>query len=259
MHSLASPKADLLVIDHYEHDREFECKCRSFAAKILVFDDATARDHDCDVLLDAGAADAAIYAGRVPSHAAVLVGPAYALMRQSFIRHREAALARRDGRPVKSILVCCGATDPMNCTEAVLEAIAGIADDVAITIVLSSRAPHLDVVRRCLRGNMHLRLDADGMAELMTDADLAIGAPGVTAFERAVLGLPSILVTFADNQRGVARTMTDAGAVVDAGALDSGLTARLQRLLKSMLDDGETRCRMGQAASALIEGRGALR
>jgi UDP-2,4-diacetamido-2,4,6-trideoxy-beta-L-altropyranose hydrolase len=259
MRSLGSPTADLIVIDHYGRDREFDSECRSFGGKILVFDDATSRDHDCDLLLDSGAASAAIYTGRVPSHAAVLVGPAYALMRQSFIRHREAALARRDGRPVRSILVSCGATDPKNCTEAVLEAVVGIADDVAITIALSSRAPHLDAVRRSLRGNMHLRLDTDNMAELMIDADLAIGAPGATAFERAVLGLPSIMVTFAENQRGVARMMTNAGAVVDAGALDSGLTARLRHLLKRMLDDGETRSRMGHAASALIDGRGALR
>src|SRR5579885_2967624 len=83
-----TPQADLLVIDHYDRDRQFESRCRPFASKILAIDDATGRDHDCDILVDAGAADVAIYAGHVPSHAAVLVGPAYALMRQAFIRHR---------------------------------------------------------------------------------------------------------------------------------------------------------------------------
>jgi UDP-2,4-diacetamido-2,4,6-trideoxy-beta-L-altropyranose hydrolase len=241
MRAQASLKADLIVIDHYERDRQFESQCRLFAHKILAFDDATGRDHDCQILVDSGATDATIYVDHVPSHAVVLAGPAYALMRRSFIQHREAALARRDGRPVKSILVSCGATDPMNCTAAVLEALAGIALNATITVALSSRAPHLGAVRRGLRGNMRLRLDADDMAELMTNADFAVGAPGATAFERAVLGLPSILITYADNQRGIARMMSDAGGTIDAGTLDEGLVGRLRRLLKGALEDGETR------------------
>jgi UDP-2,4-diacetamido-2,4,6-trideoxy-beta-L-altropyranose hydrolase len=256
-----SQKVDLVVVDHYEHDHEFESKCRVFGSKILAFDDATDRDHDCDILVDSGAADATIYAGHVPYHALVVAGPAYALMRQSFIRSREVALRRRDGRSIKSILVCCGATDPANCTQSVLRAVSGLADDIAITIVLSSRAPHLDAVRQSLRGRMRLLLDVDGdsMAGLMTEADLAVGAPGTTAFERAVLGLPSILVTFADNQQGVSRMMSNAGAAIDAGLLDRDLVGRLQHLLKNVLENGETRKRMANTASALVDGRGALR
>ena len=41
------------------------------------------------------------------------------------------------------------------------------------------------------------------MVPLMLQADLAIGAGGVTAWERCCLGLPSMLVTLAGNQRGV--------------------------------------------------------
>jgi len=257
--AVAPGGAVLVVVDQYERDQSFERSCRSFASKILAFDDTSRRHHDCDVLLDSGAAEPAVYVDRVPSHAAVLTGSAYALMRRSFIERREAALARRDGRPVKSILVSCGATDPMNCTVPVLKALAGIVHDATITVVLSSRAPHLDSVRRHLHRNMQLRLDANNIAELMTDADLAVGAPGATAFERAVLGLPSIMVAFADNQRGVARMMSDAGAVIDAGTLDSGLVERLRRLLKRALEDGELRRRMAKTATALIDGRGALR
>jgi UDP-2,4-diacetamido-2,4,6-trideoxy-beta-L-altropyranose hydrolase len=259
LRSDTSGQVALVVVDHYQRGRQFETKCRGFASRILAFDDASGRDHNCDVLLDAGASDASIYAGHVPTHASVLAGPAHALTRRSFRLRRGEALARRDGRPVKSILVCCGATDPMNCTEAVLEALPDIASDITITIALSSRAPHLEAVRRRLQVNMRLQLDADNLAELMTEAELAIGAPGVMAFERAVLGLPSILVTFADNQRGVARIMTNAGAVLDAGGLDSKFVACLKGLLKRAVEDSEARRHMAQAASALIDGRGAMR
>jgi UDP-2,4-diacetamido-2,4,6-trideoxy-beta-L-altropyranose hydrolase len=255
----AAGQADLLVVDHYQRDVSFEKACRSFAQNILVLDDATGRDHDCDILVDAAATDAMVYGGHVPVPAQVLIGPAYALIRRSFVVHRETALARRDGRSVKEILVSCGATDPANATAAVLDALDDISDKAIITVVLSSHAPHIDAVRQRLRGNVRLLLDADNMADLMTNADLAIGAPGTTAYERAVLGLPSILVTLAENQHGIARLMADACAAVGAGVLDDCFVTRLRRLVENILNDSEVRIRLANAASVLVDGHGAAR
>ena len=255
----ASGRADLLVVDHYKRDVAFETSCRSFASKILVLDDATGRNHDCDIVVDAAASNEECYAGHVPAHARVLTGLAYALVRRSFVAHREMSLARRDGRQVQEILVSCGATDPGNATTAALESLDYVAKNISSIVVLSSRAPHVDTVRKQLHGKARLLTDVQDMAELMTNADLAIGASGSTAYERAVVGLPSILVTVADNQRGIARRMTEGEAALDGGALDRGLVTRLRALVESLLSDPDLRRRLAQAASALVDGRGALR
>jgi UDP-2,4-diacetamido-2,4,6-trideoxy-beta-L-altropyranose hydrolase len=250
-------RADLLVVDHYQCDAAFEKACRSFARKILVLDDATGRKHDCDVLIDAAATGPQSYAKHVPDHARILTGPTYALMRRSFVSHRAEALARRDGRPVKEILVSCGATDPMNATSLVLGALDDIARDFVVTVVLSSRGRYVDAIRERLRGKARLLLDAEDMADLMTNADLAIGAPGASAYERAVLGLPTVMVTLAENQRGIARLMEKAEAAVDGGALDDGFVPRLRRVVERLLADSGARKRLSEAASALVDGRGA--
>ena len=255
----AAGQAALLVVDHYGCDRDFEQACRSFARTILAFDDATGRDHDCDILVDAAAAGPALYREHVPGHARILAGPAYALVRSAFVARRAEALARRDGRAVSEILVSCGATDPANATAAALDALDGIADEIDVTVVLSSQAPHLDSVRQRLRGKARLLLDVDDMAALMTRADLAIGAPGATSYERAVLGLPSILVTLADNQRGIARMITEAGAAIDAGELDEGFKSRLAGLVAALCQNAAARQQVAQAAGALVDGRGSRR
>jgi spore coat polysaccharide biosynthesis predicted glycosyltransferase SpsG len=46
----------------------------------------------------------------------------------------------------------------------------------------------------------------------MAQADLAIGAGGSSAWERCVLGLPSLVVRLAANQNGVVDTLVRAGA-----------------------------------------------
>lgn len=256
---MASGAAALFVVDHYDYDRSFERTCRSFAHRILVFDDATGRDHDCDILVDAAAVGTSVYAGHVSPQARVLAGPAYALVRGSFVARRQQALARRDGRPVKEILVSCGATDPANATASVLDALDGIVDAATVTVVLSSRAPHVNSVRTRSRGNTQLLVDVQTMAELMTRADLAVGALGATAFERAVLGLPSIVVTLADNQRGMARMLAENVAVLDAGSIDDDFVPRLRHLVTGLLSNDEARRRLAQAASALVDGRGPMR
>lgn len=254
-----SDRAELVVIDHYQRDATFERTCRNFAQEILVLDDATGRNHDCDFLVDAAARSADVYAGNVPASARVMTGPAHALLRRSFFAHRGAALARRDGRPVKEILVSCGATDPGNVTATVLDGLKDLANEISFTVALSSRALHIDAIRKRLRGKVRLLVDVEDMAELITNADLAIGAAGSSAYERAVLGLPSILVTAAENQREIARLMVDSKAAVDGGAIDSGLSQRLREFTATLLKDGAARRSMATAASELVDGRGALR
>jgi UDP-2,4-diacetamido-2,4,6-trideoxy-beta-L-altropyranose hydrolase len=249
---------DLLIVDHYGHDAAFEKSCRQFARCILALDDGTKRQHDCDFLLDSAATESSLYATLVPADAWVLVGPAFALLRRDFALHRGAALARRGGRSASKLLLSFGATDPVNVTSAVLDVLDRVDHGMSVTVVLSSQAPHLDSMRRHLAEGTQLRLDAD-MAELMTDADLAIGAAGGTALERAALGLPSIVVPLAENQLGMCRMLVDAGAACDAGEPDAAFGVRLEPLLASLLNDADARQRMSAAASALVDGKGAKR
>lgn len=255
----AQGAADLLVIDHYGRDGAFEQACRPWAHKILILDDATGRDHDCEILVDAAASDPECYAGRVPHHARVLTGPSFALVRQTFSARRAEALSRRDGRPVTRVLISCGATDPANATSLVLDALHEERTNVAIDVALSSRAPHLEAIRARLRAGVRLVLDPEDMAELIARTDIGIGAGGASAYERALLGLPSIVLTLADNQRPVVRMLVAAGAAVDGGGCDDDIAARLHGLMEAFFADNEARVRMARCASRLIDGRGAVR
>lgn len=251
--------ADLLVVDHYGRDATFEDACRPWARRILVLDDATGRDCECDLLLDAAATDSAAYRGHVPAHARLLLGPAYATLRPEFLARRKDALARRDGRPVRNILVSLGATDPANATYRVLDALEPVMGDSTVTVVSSSRAPHLAEIRRRAYGAITLRTDVTDMAGVIANADLAIGAAGSSAYERAVLGLPTVLVTLANNQRGICDLFDKTGAAVNVGEVDGTFAVRLQTAVSRLMTDPSARLVMASAASALVDGRGAQR
>jgi len=246
---------DLLVVDHYERDIHFEQACRGFACQILVMDDATGRRHDCDFLVDAAVTDRSVYADAIPAQARLLLGPAFALVRRSFVERRAEALLRRDGRPVENILVSFGATDPRNVTSVALSALESTAEECAITVALSSQAPHLDEIRAKLHGQMQLILDGD-MSELMTLADLGIGAAGASSYERAVLGLPSIAVVAADNQRNLALLIGSVGAALLLDGISSEFCLRLERGIRALVEDSHKRNRMTRDAARLVDGNG---
>ncbi|GGO85145.1 hypothetical protein GCM10011348_33020 [Marinobacterium nitratireducens] len=80
------------------------------------------------------------------------------------------------------------------------------------------------------------------MAQLMADSDLAISAAGATSWERCCLGLPSILVVVAENQRLVGRNLDLFGAALQIGTaeIDGELLSErigiVEKKIKSMSD-----------------------
>ena len=68
----------------------------------------------------------------------------------------------------------------------------------------------------------------------MAQATLAIGAPATSAWERCCLGLPSVIIPFADNQLQVAKALENAGAgvVVNPEAIEKILPQAIEELLK---------------------------
>jgi spore coat polysaccharide biosynthesis predicted glycosyltransferase SpsG len=114
----------------------------------------------------------------------------------------------------------------------------------------------LESLTRGLLIAARLHLDTPRMAELMRDADLAVGACGVTAWERCALGLPTLAVVIADNQRMIARELAARRAIAFAGDWtefsEEGMAAAFRRLAA----DPAATAAMSAAAATICDGRG---
>jgi UDP-2,4-diacetamido-2,4,6-trideoxy-beta-L-altropyranose hydrolase len=250
---------ELLVVDHYGRDIVFEQACRPFAKRILVIDDLADRAHDADVVADSSAASSSIYAPLVRPDSTVLAGPRFAIVHTSFRLAREAALPRRDGRSVSRILVSLGQADPDNATGLALDAIEHAGFSGAVDVVLGQSAPHQSAIRRRAKNRITLHVNASNMAALMATSDLAIGAGGTTAFERCSLGLPSLVVEIAANQRAVIARLVESGAAVSAGMQSGTSKEQIGDALKALLGDPQKLRSMALSGAALVDGRGADR
>lgn len=251
---------DWLVVDHYALDARWEGRLRPACRRLMAIDDLADRPHDCDLLLDQNLGRRAEdYAGLIPGRCRVLAGPTHALLRPEFAALREYSLARRAEPHLERLLISLGGVDKNNVTGRVLEALktCPLPEGLRITVVMGARAPWVEEVRGLAREMpwaTEVRVNVDDMAGLMADSDLAIGAAGGTAWERACLGLPCLLMVLAENQRPGAVALGETGGVIllDGGP---GLAGEL-RLAFERLRDPARLGEMGIAISRVADGLG---
>jgi UDP-2,4-diacetamido-2,4,6-trideoxy-beta-L-altropyranose hydrolase len=251
--------ADLLIVDHYALDERWERALASHCRKLMVIDDLADRPHACNLLLDQTFGREAIdYGSLVPANCNLICGSHYALLRPEFTALRPYSLQRRAKPLLRELLISMGGVDKNNDTGLVLQLLRNclLPKECRITVVLGSTAPWLDEVRiqaLAMPWPTKVLVGVSDMAQLMADCDLAIGAAGITSWERCCLGVPTIMLVLADNQRKIAKALSESGAarLVEKSILKTQPLITFEILEPSSLGE------MSKASAAVTGGVGA--
>ena len=264
--ALASMKLtpDLVIVDHYGIDSRWEELVKKDNSKLLVIDDLANRPHSCDLLVDQTLdRDSKDYEAFVPSHCIIMSGSNFSLLRREFSDSVESSKSIRSGSR-NEMLVNMGGTDPKNITEVVLKNLASarLPDDINITVIgISENRISEKVIKEFDKRNISLSFNeyAQGMVDFILEADIAIGAPGATSWERCCLGLPSITIQTADNQKSIAKALDKNGASVFVGSWESIDFDSLTRAVEKLLNDEGFYSSMVESCYKVCDGKGALK
>ncbi|GGK09172.1 UDP-2,4-diacetamido-2,4,6-trideoxy-beta-L-altropyranose hydrolase [Pseudomonas matsuisoli] len=260
---IAAWRPHWLVVDHYALDHRWEALVTPAGCRVLVIDDLADRCHVCDLLLDQNLGrHIDDYRKRVPDHCTLLVGPGNALLRADFSLLRHSSLIRRERGDLQNVLIALGGVDQHNHTGNILDALNSceLPDGIRFTVVLGATAPHLQAVTAAARScpwPVEVLSGIDDMPRRMAEADLAVGAAGGTSWERCCLGVPTLMVILAENQKSGATALAASGAAVLIDASRS-LVAQLQCAF-DQLQASPRRQQMAIAASRITDGQGTER
>lgn len=216
---------DCLIIDHFGIDILWEYTIKtSVPLKIAVIDGQFDRHHYCDFLLDPNLKDNAVerWSSLVPSHCQMYIGPEFAFLRQEFIIERS-NVKKRDGQ-IKKILIAFGGVDEHNATELALTAILKLDSfKLDVDVIVGAANPHRFELEKKFKSfeNVKMHCKPPQVARLMAEADLSLGAGGTMAWERCYLGLPTVMVSVADNQDEICRQLDTLGAAIYLGRLEN--------------------------------------
>ena len=155
-----------------------------------------------------------------------------------------------------------GGADSTNETGKVLKAAKLLnRDNVAVDVVIGASNPFKNEIKTMAKQipNTTCYFDVNNMAELMSSADISIGASGTSTWERCCIGLPSIVMVLADNQKEIAEELEREGVVVNLGWHEDVTEMDIKDAVQNLLADSDKRRSMGLKGKMMVDGNGAIR
>ncbi len=235
---------DWLIVDHYAIDEIWQLQLKGVYNKLMIIDDLADRKHQCDLLLDQNLfkSMSTRYQEKLPEKCIQLLGPKYALLQPNYADLHTQTKPRNF--PLSHLLVFFGGVDQHNLTSLTLSALEKINIPFkSVDVVISRKSEHYrqikNQVMRSSRINLHSDLPSLGL--LMKKADLAIGAGGATSWERLCLGLPSLIITMAENQRPVNHDLHEMGLVEWIGDVETIKIEQISSAINEVLSRDDIR------------------
>ncbi len=251
--------ADYILVDSYFAGNDYLSVLRT-AAKVIVVS-SVKQFLDTDYLINENIAVdreylSGLYSG---SGAKLLLGSEYSMIREEFVC-REYSVAET----VRTVLVTTGGGDYYNFMGGFLRRIKERKDleNIRFTFIVGNVNPHYPEL---LEESEHLEnvtiiRNADNMSELMMGSDLAISAGGTTVLELAVIGVPTMAISVADDQKAGLSFMHDEGMLLYAGDIrDDSFWDRVILYFDELMTDPVKRKSISAKAGESVDGFGIKR
>jgi UDP-2,4-diacetamido-2,4,6-trideoxy-beta-L-altropyranose hydrolase len=251
-----------VVVDGYQFGSEYQQTIKNSGLNLLFIDDYGHAEHYyADVVLNQNiSAEEEWYQHREP-YTQLLLGTRYTLLRREFWQWQG---WQRTVPPVaKKVLVTLGGADPDNVTLKVIQSLQIVeVEELEAVVVVGGSNPHYENLKMAVQDSRYpiqVQQNVTNMPELMAWADMAISAGGSTCWELAFMGLPSILLILADNQRAIAQKLATLNLAVNLGWHQDVTIEEIGLALRESIGDRPKRETMSKRERELVDGNGARR
>jgi len=251
-----------IIVDGYHFMSAYHSSLKRAGYSVLHIDDGMhlGRYH-ADIVLDQNiCASDERYADREP-YTRLLLGTQYAMLRHEFT---QSGSRKRDIPEVaRNILMTIGGADQQNITLHLLLELGRIdLGGAEISVVAGSINPNVDTLAEAvtrMKCKVTLTTNVHDMHALMRRADIAVAAAGSTCWELCYMGLPSILVVAAENQKRIASELASRGVALSMGRFGTFADEDFGIAMARLARDREMRSRFSQTGQQLVDGKGAQR
>ncbi|MFY4759973.1 UDP-2,4-diacetamido-2,4,6-trideoxy-beta-L-altropyranose hydrolase [Aliarcobacter butzleri] len=233
---------DMIIIDHYEINYNFEKKLKeqNSKLKIFVFDD-TYEKHYCDILLNHNIyADEKKYTNLVPKDCELKCGTNYTLLREEFLEAKKQKQTIKKENRLKTLFIAMGGTDHKNLNITILKNIKIVCKkNIKVNLVTTTANRNLEKLKRYCKDKewINLHINSKEVANLMNQSDFAIITPSVTANEAYFLDLPFIAIKTAKNQKQMYKFLKRNNYFILKKFNESGLKKYLKLFMEEKIEN----------------------
>lgn len=158
------------------------------------------------------------------------------------------------------VLVTLGGSDPQGMTIKAVKALEMLEGDFEVVVVLGAGFQHKEELNDLLfdcKHHFNVRENVQNVAELMSQSDLAVASFGVTAYELAAMGVPSIYLCLTEDHAESASAFVEAGIALNMKVYHEVSEAALAGVVEQLLKHPVNRLKMTENANRLSVGQGA--
>jgi UDP-2,4-diacetamido-2,4,6-trideoxy-beta-L-altropyranose hydrolase len=253
---LSNEYPNILIADSYLIAETWQNIVKPYVGSVVILDDLANRIHNCDTLIDVNFRDAKnVYDSILPAVTKKLCGTKYVLLSQMFHTHFS------NRKPIESInrilVFFSGSVELHHLTVSVVNRLVSLKENIHIDVVVGGNEAQVEDVRKAIiRTNTFVSGPISSLVEYMKNADLAIGAGGVTTWERCYLGLPSIVVAIAKNQISSIEALSQWQYINYVGELSDKTPFDIEELCHQLSHDIDKLNTQTALCQKLVDGKG---
>ena len=244
---------DIVIVDTYRVDDEYIAMLNSEERIVICYDDNALYNYNCDVIINANLHAHELNFKFSKKTPLMLLGGKYALLRREFRESKPIGVREKANR----VFVCFGGSDTRNITPHVVKALRRM-ESLHLIVVLGAYTKCDYEVVALANDYVKVYKAPESIAELMKQCDMAITAAGSMVYEMAALGVPTLLITQAENQIHIADYMTRKGLMKCVGNWQDASYGHLEHEVAALIKDVDRRKKESQELVAEIDKNGTL-
>lgn len=182
-------------------------------------------------------------------------GPDYIILRKSFHELKNKFIISE--KPIKKILLTFGGSDDEDLTRKILPFL--IKKGFDITVILGTTYPYSNEIFRLAKKHKNLQVK-NSLIEVASDYiknDIVISSAGMTSYELACLGIPSLFIPQGEHQKKIANEFMKNGFGLNYGFWDDDYKHFSEILRK--FSNYDFRKKMNKAGKTIVDGKGIFR
>lgn len=209
--------SDILIIDSYVIDSNYQSEAKQRVKKLVSIDDEANIHFYADIVINHASPTMVTHYSK-ESYTKVMAGPKYLIARESF---RKMAARERSVNEITSLFICMGGADPFNITCKVLNA-AKKTFFKHIVVLTGSVYQHAEVLQASCKSDRvtwKMNLSADEMINEIKKCELAVSTASSISLEICCVKAGLLIGTVADNQQNIHQCLVDNGCAHSVGDL----------------------------------------
>ena len=184
-----------------------------------------------------------------------LLGTEYIILRNSF--HKLSKKFSISKKPIKKILLAFGGSDDEDVIRKILPFL--ISRNFEITVILGATYPHSNLISLLAKKhkNLQIKKSVNEMASIYLKNDIVIASSGMTSYELACLGVPSLFIPSGEHQHKIAKEFMKKGFGINYGFWDDNYEHFSKILAK--FSSYYFRKEMNRNGKKIVDGKGIFR